>query len=225
MTDSISQFTLEEEEQYVREDSINFMKYTNDYNVFAAKGDEYHDLLCNSACKSKILKDKGELLYVLDMIRLDKEWHLGIRLADSNEEDDVSDFYLFDESGQQTRSIFEHLSVQPSKMGFWQVYLLLTSYSVMPQNEQNENLCRDYIFGVNDLKDISALSILDLSELQRQGVVSPEVILRLDDNGRHIADVSCTYWNKSLGLVREHIRIVVDNSRVVSVEKSSSTLS
>ena len=114
-----------------------------------------------------------------------------------------------------TFDLFNHLSIEPTKMGAWQAYLLSISKTLLPFSGSLYYTKRKLIFSHEQLKGIS-LSF------------QPERILKLVNNDTDVSPsiqimdkrtiVSCCHWNKWHGLIRESAIITFLNGKVYLLE-------
>lgn len=196
--------------------AIKFYPLVDRLNDFSLSGIEIHDIILNSIVKTTGIKDKGELFNRAKALSLKPGYWLGLHLANDETQaiGDESYFFIFDGHGTEHKIFRSKLdsdnvdtsliSVMPTAMGAWQLYLLITSPTVMPVFWHGGYIVRKFIFSVEDLKLIEPIEHLDFSTLNHDGLLLPIVIMSVD--GKE-ADVYCCYWNDWKGLVREHMRI------------------
>ena len=197
---------------------MKLLSYMKSGNIYADKAKEYHHLLTSSVIISRI-KDKGEVFSRLSSLKLEKGYHLGLKLADMNTSEigDVSDFYVYDNDGNIDWDIIKYLHAQPTAMSAWQIYLLLTSKTIMPVFWHGGYIFRKFIFKSEDLETIEPLASVDIHLLSDNGFVLPQVSIRNDsDTNNSIADIVCCYWNEWKGLVREHTRVRFNGNNIES---------
>ena len=93
-------------------------------------------------------------------------------------------------------------------MSAWQIYLLKTSNTVLPQFWHGLYNRRKYIFSNDQFKNVKGVrgdklfNNVDVSGIIEQFNLLPEVEI---NNG--VATVRCCYWNDWKGLVRETVTI------------------
>lgn len=197
---------LDDNYKCVVADAGKFYSLIDVINDFSISGNDIHSVITESIVKTEGLKDKGELFSHAKALRPISGWKLGLKLADEDTDDigDESSFYLYNDNGQE-RSIEERgILVQPTAMGAWQYYLLMTSSTIMPVFWHGGYSVRKFIFSTEDLKSIEPIENLDFSILNRDGILLPKSVMAEDGKS---ADVYCSYWNDWKGLVREHVRI------------------
>lgn len=205
-----------------------FYPLVDKLNDFSLSGIEIHDIIINSIVKTTDLKDKGELFYRAKALSLKPGFKLGLHIVNENTPDigDESYFYLYDDNGVEHKIYKSRINpddidtslikVEPTAMGAWQLYLLITSPSVMPVFWHGGYNVRSYIFSVEDLKAIEPIQQLDLTTLNHDGLLLPDVVISKDGNA---ADVYCCYWNDWQGLVREHVRVTFNSDGSASMGK------
>ena len=208
--------------------AIKFYPLVDKLNDFSLSGIEIHDIITNSIVQTKDIKDKGELFNCANALSLKSGYKLGLHIADENTPDigDESYFFLYDCSGAEhkihkSRINLEDvdtslIEVAPTAMGAWQLYLLITSPTIMPVFWHGGYNVRKYIFSVDDLKSIEPIQNLDFTILNQDGLLLPVVNVAKD---RKTADVYCTYWNDWHGLIREHVRIMFNPDGSASMGK------
>lgn len=198
-------------------DAIKFYPLVDKLNDFSLSGIEIHDIITNSIVKTKDIKDKGELFNRAKALSLKPGYKLGLHIADDNTPDigDESYFFLYDSGGVEYRIYKSRINpddvdtslieVAPTAMGAWQLYLLITSPTIMPVFWHGGYNVRKFIFSVDDIKAIEPIQNLDFTILNHDGLLLPAVTVSKDGNA---ADIYCTYWNDWKGLVREHVCIM-----------------
>ena len=125
--------------------------------------------------------------------------------------------YLFGEMSylRFTFNFFNHLTIEPTAMGFWQAYLLSIGKTLLPFSGHLNYTKRKLVFAHEQLKDISLSlqkgSVPELENLDAE--VSPSVQIKDKQ-----AIVSCCYWNKWGGLIRESAKITFFYGKVYLLE-------
>ena len=145
-----------------------------------------------------------------------------MRPANGNTSDigDESNFYVYNDSGEEDAKILSYLRANPTPVSTWQVYLLMTSPTVMPVFWHGGYIIRNFIFNESNLDEISHLQNMDLSALKNQGLLFPSVKIEKEEgSGRTIAHVFCCYWNEWKGLVREHATVVFDGNCITDFQQ------
>ena len=215
---------LSENEKELPAKALHFLRYIETANVYSEKGEAYHKILTESVVKTEDIKDKSEVFSRLSFLKMKDGYHLGLRLADMNTTNsgDESNFFAYDETGNEDKDILKYLRVVPSAMAAWQVYLLMTSPTVMPVFWHGGYIRRKFIFKKTDLDTIKALDYLDISCLTEAVQILPKIELapveesENESDSYYQADVYCCYWNEWKGLVKEHARILMNDSEVIS---------
>ena len=207
-----------EQETHMPEKAKNLLSFIGSSNIYAEKGIEFHRLLLTSVLRTTELKDKGEVFGKLSSLGLAGGEKLGLRLAEDF--DDESSFYIYDNCGNVDNDLVKHLSAAPTAMSAWQVYLLMTSSTVMPALGHGCYIKRNFIFNENDLKYIGQIKDFDLSAIEERDLLLPKVVLEENDyEDKCIAHVYCCYWNDWKGLVQEHSKVIINSGMVESCEK------
>lgn len=211
-----------EQEKEMPRKAKQMLDYINSANIYSDKAVEYHKLLRTSVIKTASIKNKGEVFSTLSSLELVPDYNLGLRLANGNTSDigDESNFYVYNDSGVEDAKILSYLSANPTPMSAWQVYLLMTSPTVMPVFWHGGYIIRDFIFNESNLDEISHLQNLDLSAIKNQGLLFPSVNIEKEEStDRTIAHVFCCYWNEWKGLVREHATVVFDGNCITDFQQ------
>ena len=114
-----------------------------------------------------------------------------------------------------TFDFFNHLTIEPTVMGFWQAYLLSIGKTLLPFSGHLNYTKRKLVFAHEQLKDISlSLQKGGVPELENlDAEVSPSVQIKDKQ-----AIVSCCFWNKWRGLIRESAIITFLNGKVYLLE-------
>lgn len=191
-------------------------------NIYADNAIDYHKVLKTSVVKLPDIKNKGEVFSKLSSIGLMDGYHLGLKLADENTSDlgDISKFFVYNDSGKEDFDIIKYIKAKPTTLSAWQVYLLMTSYTIMPVVWHGGYEVRRFILQEEDVRYIKQLTHLDLSALSKAGVLLPSVNIDKDEStGKLVAHVFCCYWNEWKGLVRERATIVFTDNRIESFDK------
>lgn len=194
----------------------NLVDVTNDFSL---SGIDIHHIITESIVKTESQKDKGELFSHAKALAPINGWKLGLKLADNGTDDigDESSFYLYNDMGQEHKVGDGGIVVQPTPMGAWQYYLLMTASTIMPVFWHGGYSVRKFIFSTDDLKSIEPIEKFDFSILNQDGILLPKSEISKDGKS---ADVYCTYWNDWKGLVREHVRITFNADGTSTYEKS-----
>lgn len=206
-----------------------FLKLFDTLNVFALNGQDIHRIITESIIKTTTLKDKGELFNYAKSLSLKDGYKLGLRLADTKTDasGDESYFFVYDKNDvahelykskfNQNKFDASFFNVDNTEMGAWQLYLLMTSPTIMPVFGHGGYILRDFIFSLDDLKKIKPIADKDFSILNVDGLLLPSVVMADDKN---YADVYCCYWNDWKGLVREHVRIAFTQDGSAKISQS-----
>ena len=207
-----------EQEVNMPENAKHLLSFIGSSNIYAETGDDFHRLLLTSVLRTTELKDKGEVFGKLSSLSLVEGKKLGLRLAEDF--DDESSFYIYDNCGNVDKDLVKHLSATPTAMSAWQVYMLMTSPTVMPTLGHGCYIKRNFIFNENDIKYIGQLIDFDLSAIKELGLLLPKVVLEdSDSEDKCIAHVYCCYWNDWKGLVHEHSKVIINSGKVELCKK------
>ena len=188
-------------------------------NDFSLSGSDIHHIITESIVKTESQKDKGEFFSHAKALAPINGWKLGLKLADNGTDDigDKSSFYLYNDNGQEHKVEDGGIVVQPTPMGAWQYYLLMTASSIMPVFWHGGCSVRKFIFSTEDLKSIEPIEEFDFSILNQDGILLPKSVISKDGKS---ADVYCTYWNDWKGLVLEHVHIMFNADGTATYGKS-----
>lgn len=213
-----------EQEKDMPRKAKQMLEYLKTANIYSDKAIEYHHILTTSVIKTRDIKNKSEVFSRLSSLEMKSDYMLGLRIAQSSSNisarGDESNFYAYDQFGNEDTDILKYLKIVPSTMSAWQVYLLMTSPTVMPVWWHGGYIVRKFIFKESDINEINQLQNLDLSALKDQELLYPSVLLdKIDSSGKMTAHVFCCYWNEWKGLVREHATIVFYGDSVVDFKQ------
>lgn len=114
---------------------------------------------------------------------------------------------------EKDENLFNYLTVEQSCSGAWQIYLLHTIRQHMPIGGYAEYPRFDYIFDKEDLKQIKQ---------DKKESINFELLSRIDVRPIVLQKenkffVSSCYWCDFAGLVREFLRITIENNKVVDM--------
>lgn len=111
--------------------------------------------------------------------------------------------------------IFDHITVEDSCDGAWQVFLLNNIWHVLPFFWHGGYNKRSYLFSEDDISSIEMFRKDDffvLSEISNFDV-KPKII-KYEDNYY----VSCCYWTDWGGLKRELVVITINNGKATNIQ-------
>lgn len=205
-----------DEDETVFKAAKDLMKYIGNGNIFASKAKDYHWRIKTNLDS---LKKKGDdaVFYDLNALSLDKGYHMGLRTAEEDGLGDESNFYVYDKDNIEDKEIQKYIHADETAMGAWQVYLLMTSPTLLPTFWHGGYIRRKFILEERDLYDIEPLSTSDLSTLVAQNMLYPSVEIKRDGD-IVTANVFCCYWSEWGGLIRDHIEMQIQNGKVTSYE-------
>lgn len=206
-------------------------------NIFESRGIEFEQKI-DYLAKRKDLKTSDSLLKVLDCIKLEKGYHLGLKVAQGEGLGDKSYFYTYrgnkdpykaDKMSESLMNItpqisfvknntgfFKSFRVEPSEMGAWQVYLLWLAPTILPYWWHGGYTAREYYFDREKANDfIPGWSHNPIMNFQEK---IPQPIVTMKDNE---AVVICPFWNNWHGLVLESTPIVFkpDNKIIIKRQR------
>ena len=213
-----------------------FHTFIDEENIYASKAKEFHSLLETSVTKRFVIKDKEEVFRCLSSIKLCSGYKLGLKIAGNSKTCYYSYFFVYDNQDKEYNDLIKYIISEPSPMGAWQIYLLMKASTVMPFYRRHGRFKqRLFIYKKTDVQLIKVFDRLDISGLLAKDFLLPKVtIVKVEEesvkettikesepegaNGKYEADVYCCYWNDWVGLVREHVRIIINNSKVERYE-------
>ena len=218
------------EESSVIEKAKKLLMNIDAINTYSIKGEDFYEKRIESVIWTKDIKDKGEVFSSLTSLNMEEGWKLGLKLADNQTHrlGDESWFYCYDCLGHVEKELQKYINLAPTEMGAWEMYLLMSSSTVLPTFWHGGYIHRKFIFDISDLEHIDALHGKDLSVLMNDGQLLPKVSIEKDMSNlesenffstseeKYIANVYCCYWNEWKGLVREHIRMEISSNKIVS---------
>lgn len=199
-------------------------------NVYAKVGQDYIKVI-ERIVKDINQPDKSYLFETIDCMQLEEGCSLGLRLAEKRGYGDESWFFTyrkdrgaaeylnklnFISAKFEDRLQIEHIFVQPTEMGAWQVYLYSINTSLLPVYWHGGYIKRKCVFTHDDLDfvfvDVDSEVLLNLRDFH--GRVSPEVTIQGDKAKIHVC-----YWNDWKGLVRDTVEIDFEGNRAVLFER------
>lgn len=137
---------------------------------------------------------------------------------------DITHIKIVDAEGNETEDLIEHIKVNATEMGVWQLFLLENYLTVLPTVwHGGYNRC-EYIFKESDVDDIIPLKYHDLTALIKQEKLLPFVEVSKEDDGSYIGIVDCSYWNNWKGLARERVTYKIIDGSVVSKTRDEEVL-
>lgn len=205
------------EEKGVFKTAREFLAYIDEGNIFSAKAKDYHWRIKTNLDS---LKKKGDdaVFYDLDALSLEDGYHIGLRTAEQQGMGDESNFYVYGMDNGEDKDLLKYIHLDETPMGAWQIYLLMTSPTLLPTFWHGGYIERKFILQEKDLYEIEGLSCYALSDLTARNMLYPDVEVKR--NGDILtANVYCCYWNEWEGLVREHVEIQICNGKVTSYEE------
>jgi len=142
---------------------------------------------------------------------------LFIHVAEQTGTGDNSYFYV--DKDQRTENLFNYLSVNNGLLGVWELYLLMSSSTIMPCFWHGAYNQRRFIFSGEQLAQIDAFNGRDISLVDKNAELSPSATLvESPGNAGATYEIKCCYWNDWNGLMRETVRITIDQGSVKSYE-------
>ena len=157
-------------------------------------------------------------------IKVEEGYRFEVTMPSNEGSGDITHIRIVDEEGNATEDLTEHLVVNATEMGAWQLYLLENYYTVLPTVwHGGYNRC-EYIFKESDVDDIMPLKYHDLTALIKQEKLLPFVEVGKEDEDSYVAFVDCTYWNNWKGLARERVTYKIKAGSVVSKTRDEEIL-
>ena len=190
---------------------------------YAQKGKQFHKWLQANLQTFTEEADGKTVLGILDKLHLASGAEMGFHFATEEFgcQRDYAYFYVSSASGEKKGlpySFEQQIMVEPSVEGVWQLFLLMSSYHVMPFWGDDIYKYQNYIFQMSDLQAIGPTKNLDYSDQEREQLLLPSVTInelkenvpQLGTNAKWLAVIECSKWNISRGLVREKEIVVLD---------------
>lgn len=163
---------------------------------------------------SLIKKEKyDEALEQFSCISLPLRKKIKIELRDNKGYASNSKPYILTLGIFRDYNIFKHIKIEPSALGAWQAFLLFNLWHVLPVFWHGYYAKHAYILSNNDLEQIQDIPYT----IKRNLDVSPVI-----KQAYNVFTVSCCYWSEFQGLVRETLRIVFKNNKVVNLHPKKS---
>lgn len=212
----------EREEEQLREE-LQKQKSENDFGKSVLLTDNDVITKCVSLGKS-IIDLVGEQHYdnvfnKLDVISLGKGYALQVQKCKNEWPGDSSKLYVIDlnEPDKIDYDIYNHIRVDDSYYGAWQVYLLHTLWHILPHCQHGYYDYRIPIYNSDDIQNIE--------QGFNEGKINLNVLSFVDDNNfmpivskyQDKYFVSSCYWSDWSGLVRELVEITIRNSKVEEI--------
>ena len=202
-------------------------------SYYAQKGKQFHKWLQANLETFEEADGKTTVLGILDKLHLASGAEMGFHFAteEFGSQRDYSYFYVSSATGEKKGlpySFEQQIMVEPSVEGVWQLFLLMSSYHVMPFWGDGIYNYQNYIFQMSDLQAIGPTKNLDYSDLKREHLLLPSVTIKelkgdvpqSGTNAKWLAVVECGKWNISKGLVREKDIVILDEEhKLLSYKK------
>lgn len=193
------------------------------YNEYIEKFNQFKEWV-DSSNLSSWKKNRKNLFDIFSSLT-EKDGHeMKLHLASGERGiGDVSYFFFEDSKGEVDREIEKYLSVSPTPMGAWELFLLKSATYIMPYFWHGGYERRYFVFSEEDLRkagsrfgsDNTHLEIRDLSAIVDAYDLRPKVVEDVTvPPGDLKADIYCCLWNDWQGLVQEHCRISVTNGNI-----------
>lgn len=199
---------------------------------YAQKGKQFHKWL-QANLETFEEADGKTVLGILDKLHLASGAEMGFHFATEElaSQRDYSYFYVSSASGEKKGlpySFEQQIMVEPSVEGVWQLFLLMSSYHVMPFWGDGIYNYQNYIFQMSDLQAIGPTKNLDYSDLEREHLLLPSVTIKelkgdvpqSGTDAKWLAVIECSKWNILKGLVREKDIVILDGAhKLLSYKK------
>ena len=192
---------------------------------YAQKGKQFHKWLQANLETFDEADGKTTVLGILDKLHLASGVEMGFHFATEElaSQRDYSYFYVGSASREKKGlpySFEQQITVEPSVEGVWQLFLLRSSYHVMPFWGDGIYNYQNYIFQMSDLQAIGPTKNLDYSDLKREHVLLPSVTIKelkgdVPQSGtfaKWLAVIECSKWNIMNGLIREKDIVILDGA-------------
>lgn len=200
---------------------------------YAQKGKQFHKWLQANLETFEEADGKTTVLGILDKLHFAPGTEMGFLFATEElaSQRDYSYFYVSSASGEKKGlpySFEQQIMVEPSVEGVWQLFLLMSSYHVMPFWGDGIYNYQNYIFQLSDLQAIGPTKNLDYSDLKREHLLLPSVTIKelkgdvpqSGTNAKWLAVIECSKWNILKGLVREKDIVILDGAhKLLSYKK------
>ena len=193
-------------------------------NIFATKARKLHSLIVPKNDSLDYTHDPEKVLDILDKITIPEGKALRCYLVSIHCHDigDNSFLYVSDHAVPDDYTKFSFIDdtwrniiIEPSAMGTWQTYLLMTTIHVMPfywHGGYNERL---FIFSPAELKKIPSYKEFDFSNID-ESKLQPEVKFTQWNDRECTGIISNTYWTEWGGLIRETVFIDMKDDKVTN---------
>ena len=200
---------------------------------YAQKGKQFHKWLQATLETFDEADGKTTVWGILDKLHLASGAEMGFHFAteESGSQGDYSYFYVSSASGEKKGlpySFEQQIMVEPSVDGVWQLFLLMSSYHVMPFWGDGIYNYQNYIFQMSDLQAIGPTKNLDYSDLKREHLLLPSVTIKelkqdvpqSGTDAKWLAVIECSKWNILKGLAREKDIVILDGAhKLLSYKK------
>lgn len=155
---------------------------------------------CNSQIKYNPQIKEVPIYKTKNVFFIKKKIQTGIKKVFSHYEDDMYISGMLDnEVAEQIPSVFKYINVPFTEIGIWQAYLLNIAPTIMPQEWHGAYLDKQYIFDLDDLKNLEG----DCSKYYKDDSLLPNVKILDAEN----AIITITTWNDWRGLCKETIHV------------------
>lgn len=161
-------------------------------------------------------KNPSQILSILSEISLSDEFKLNYTNFVSESFGNY-DVVVENSDGISDKNIFKYLSVNKSKMGAWQAYLLYTLWHTLPLYDHSAYNSREYIFSAKDIESL----YLKESNIKKRCLEANTNIIVLGINDYFY--VSCCYWCRFRGLSRILCEIQIRDNRVINIREVNNT--
>lgn len=189
-------------------------------NFVDACGENNGDLLQNQIDRAhhicKIVKDTqyDNLQTAFNKLIITENSSLKISLPEHRGLGDESKLYIEDAEGGIDSHVFDHMKVEDSCDGAWQVYLFHSLWRILPLFWHAQVSRRSYLFDSNDI-DIIGLKHLFMKPSYEELAsfnINPKVV-----KSHRKYYISCCYWTDWGGLIRELVEVTINNGKVIEI--------
>lgn len=182
----------------------------------ANNGDLLQDQIDRAHHICKIVKNSqyDDLQTAFNKLIITENSSLMISLPEHSGLGDISRLYIKDAEGEIDSNVFEHMKVEDSCEGAWQVYLFHSLWRILPLFWHALRSRRSYLYDSDDIDIIkqNVLFIKPSPEELASFNVNPIVV---KSHGKYY--ISCCYWNNWAGLVRELVEVTINNGKVIEI--------
>lgn len=193
-------------------------------NIFATKARKLHGLIVPKYDRLDYNHDPEKVLEILDKISIPEGKALRCYLVNVHCHDIGDNSFLYVNDIEEPEGVhkmafidetWKNITVEPTEMGMWQVYLLMTTIHVMPYWWHGGYNQRKNILSPSGLKSIRELNGKDLSHISESDL-QPAVKFTQWTDRECMGMISNTYWTEWGGLIRETVFIDMKDNKITN---------